>query len=523
METKLKQRFNGLEINPSASLWQHIESELPEGDMEQKIRAQLNDAELKPSERFWDNLSSELPGTNEGPSFRYWGLTTVLGVLLVAAIGYVFSVNQQNQPVAVSQSNRVAVSPEVPQKSDAPVLAQRSSATRNATPAVIQLSPTASEQSAPAARQPSSSAHSAASTAPTDNRAGKVTSQNPIKSTDQVATKPQPLRNNLTPQESYTLHSEPSQTAAITQENNLLPIIPDGQKNLPDSDKQPLQVMQEPALKSTAESNTVEIGIKQVNTEVAKSDSAIPQAPIPVSVLTGEEELTPFSITATAGINYSMMRLAMPASSLQYPLAENKALRESIEKPSVDFAFSFLVDYKLNDRIRISAGIGRVIFNQSFSYNVASPVVVPTNTENNANMTFASDSIVQGDAYNQTIRYTWTEIPVLITWSFKSKTKWQLGIQGGFSYAMLSTVQANMVNYDNVGILVLNEKSSFPGFQNHVFALLNPTLAYRWKPDVEFMLQPSIRYAMNSMVENSNWVQQYPVLLGLNVAMRKRF
>ncbi|MFN4972470.1 MAG: outer membrane beta-barrel protein [Bacteroidota bacterium] len=525
MEAKLQQRFNELEITPSASLWQRIESELPEGEMEQKIRAQLNDAELKQTNRLWDKISSELPGANEGPTFRYWGLTTVLGVFLVAAIGYVFTVNQQNQKVATTLKNeQQAKNTEASQKHVSDNSAQENIAKDNnkSSSAINQSLSTNHGTSASAVAKPSVSSQSDQEiSARPVNRSTAATARKQIYSS--IATTPASQVNELKPRETIASHSLLPKALVDAPEQNVAAASRIEQNTDSGSTKQLIPIVLEPEIKSSAESNALEIGKDPGQALTVVSDSAIQQAPVPASVLTGNEELTPFSLTATAGVNYSMMRLALPSTTQQYPLAENKALRESLEKPSVDFAFSFLVDYKLNERIRISAGIGRVIFSQSFSYNVAKPMVGPTTTESIANMTFASDSIVQGDAYNQIIRYTWTELPLLVTWSFKSKSRWQLGVQAGLSYALLSTVQANMVNYDNVGILVLNEKSSFPGFQNHVFALLNPTLAYSWKPDVEFLLQPTIRYAMNSMVENSNWVQQYPVLLGINVAMRKRF
>jgi hypothetical protein len=527
MEKMLKQQFDGLEINPSDSLWQRIDAELPEGELEYRLRMHLNEQEIIPSGRAWDAIARELPDSHEQiPTFKYWGLASVLGVVMVAALGYLFSINQITEGGQTAKNEKITPA-DVASNSSKPENVITTIENRSVNEQLKKVQPDSEIQ-------PMGAMVMQNQTTASENYSNRVSNSathsiRPLKNKDAA------VQDKITSHKSVNgidirvgegyKKNEPNNHAASTLLN---------------ADKQTVSessemIIQEPSTvsddknieqKSLAESNIIDLNAEQKSTVVASGNSihdTLMQAPIPATLLTGEEDLTPYSITATAGINYSMMRLVLPSGAARYPLVENKALRQSLEQPSFDFAFSFMLDYAINNRLRISSGIGRVIFNQQFYYNITQPVLVPNNTELVNNMSFTTDSIITGNSYQSIIRYTWTEIPLLFTYSFNSHHKWYFALQSGLSYAILSTVESAMVNYDNVGILVLNNQNAFPGFQNNVFALLNPTVAYKLKPDVELMFQPAIRYALNSMVANEKWLQQYPMLAGFNLAMRKRF
>ena len=82
------------------------------------------------------------------------------------------------------------------------------------------------------------------------------------------------------------------------------------------------------------------------------------------------------------------------------------------------------------------------------------------------------------------------------------------------SYAIIGTADAGMVNYDNVGVLLIKDKSAFPGISNSVFVSLQPALTYRLNNDVVLGFSPTARLSLNSMIDRSNWLKQYPAFLG---------
>jgi hypothetical protein len=88
---------------------------------------------------------------------------------------------------------------------------------------------------------------------------------------------------------------------------------------------------------------------------------------------------------------------------------------------------------------------------------------------------------------------------------------------------MLGTVNAEMINFDNVGILVLSDKNSFPALQNSLFFQLNGGIYYQLNQTIELGAMPTFKYSLNSMIANESWIQQYPYLAGLTCNIRKRF
>ena len=190
----------------------------------------------------------------------------------------------------------------------------------------------------------------------------------------------------------------------------------------------------------------------------------------------------------------------------------------------LDWNGAFLLDYAFNENLRVSTGLMISNFSQQFHYAVQTPtgnhsaITDPSAIINNPN-----DSIVNGSSYNNRIKYTWTEIPLFITYSFKQKHKIGVEITSGISYAIISGVDASYVSYDNIGVIILNDKNSFPGVKNNFFFHIYPSVTYKLNELVQIGIAPTFKYSINSITENENWVQQQPYFIGLSAMLRKKF
>lgn len=231
------------------------------------------------------------------------------------------------------------------------------------------------------------------------------------------------------------------------------------------------------------------------------------------------EELSNFSISIMAGAHYSFMHLSAPNSETAFD--KNIALRSKLEAPQMDMSGGFLLDYTLNDNWMISTGIFFTAFSQRMQYGITTPngTFIPETGAQYA----TQDSIVNGNQYTTRIRYTWNEIPVLLTYRSHHMGRFNYEFRGGVSYAVLSSVDAAMISYDNVGLLTIKDKDAFPGFENSFFMHLHGGVTYSINDKVTLGFMPYFRYSLNSMVSRSTWVQQQPYLIGANLMLRRTF
>ncbi|TAE89802.1 MAG: hypothetical protein EAY81_01780, partial [Bacteroidetes bacterium] len=196
---------------------------------------------------------------------------------------------------------------------------------------------------------------------------------------------------------------------------------------------------------------------------------------------------------------------------------------KQVEQPKTDITAGFLLDYSLSKHWTISSGVFITNFKMEMTYNTT-PTNLSSQKEPNARYIHPNDSIYVGSGeYKQRIQYSWNEIPLLITFNINPEKRLSYELKSGLSYAIINTVDANMISYNNVGVLVLKGKESFPQIGNSVFAHVYAGVTYRINDNVSLTATPYIRYSLNSMVKNDNWVQQRPYLTGMSLSLRKYF
>ena len=131
--------------------------------------------------------------------------------------------------------------------------------------------------------------------------------------------------------------------------------------------------------------------------------------------------------------------------------------------------------------------------------------------------------IINGNSNTNHIKYTWTEIPITLTYSFSHKNKFGIELTAGLSYAIITKVDAAYVSYDNVGVLIVNDENRFPGIRNNFFAQFNPSVTYKVNDLVTIGASPTFKYSLTSITANENWVNQNPYFFGFCASIQRRF
>lgn len=98
-----------------------------------------------------------------------------------------------------------------------------------------------------------------------------------------------------------------------------------------------------------------------------------------------------------------------------------------------------------------------------------------------------------------------------------------MDMQAGLSYAFINTVDAGIISYDNKGVFVLKNKDAFPQINSTIFVSVLPQVSYKFSEELSLGIVPSFKYSLTSIIGNTNWVQQHPYFIGMNLCLRKRF
>lgn len=500
-EKNIKQQFEDLEYKPSESLWDKIAAELPEDQFENVIAEKVNSFKPKANPEIWNAIENQLP-KQRGNSYAKF-LIPLLFLFFVSAayLGYQFSnkklgigkesLNGQTHHASEHLTNQKNI---INQK-DKPINYRE------------QLEKKKNNLSKNNARKNIVGSNNISENKMNINRKSqKPISKNIFKN---------PVVNN---ESSVELSGKDNASAdiknTIQPEQNQNPI-----SNISLSETKPEIVSNNLSAKVDS---TIALNIPPI---VEQKNNMIDSVSSKKSVqkITNEEKLTKFSISIISGIQVCYNRISAPSNS-RINFTENIALRKNIETPMLDWNGAFLLDYAFNENLRVSTGMMISNFSQQFHYAVQTPtgnhsaITDPSAIINNPN-----DSIVNGSSYNNRIKYTWTEIPLFITYSFKQKHKIGVEITSGISYAIISGVDASYVSYDNIGVIILNDKNSFPGVKNNFFFHFYPSVTYKLNELVQIGIAPTFKYSINSITENENWVQQQPYFIGLSAMLRKKF
>ncbi|MES2690896.1 MAG: hypothetical protein V4658_10870 [Bacteroidota bacterium] len=573
-EKKLKKHLGDTEYKPAESLWDRIDKEVNKPEFEQKVEGKIGHYELAPKPETWEYIEANLPP--EPKSWKRAGKVWygIVALLFISGgiIGYQLnnSFKQESAEALAQQQgtdmadigNQMPVGPEPAADlkenkgrfvgtgtNDKPAK-QRDMDRMDAQSGIAMNSPEVSSDKTPVTSTAAPSAYTKKDrkshltpSLSVNTQSSKKAAAVSGKGQQNQAAVPETIITNLpatlsSAQASSSkpgvivsgeLINSPDAVAAIK-----IPVSSTSKQEGADGiAKQHIDETQvkevnaakpEPEVLTAKEdtdplsqpSDTAQPALKNANTgkpiaQVNDSMSGLPFAAI------DDQPPVRLSITVMAGIHQSNMKLVAPAN-----MQANKAMRGRVETPEWDFTGGFLLDYKLNERILISSGLILTSFSMGMNYD-ALPSGRSARLEPGATYENSNDSIVAGSVLSGRIKYSWNEIPLFVTYRFKTTKRFGIEVRGGLSYAIISTVDATMIGQDNIGVLVMKTKESFPVFQNSVFAHLYAGISYKLNETVSLNAMPYFKYSMNSMVQNERWIQQYPWMMGLSMGLRKSF
>jgi hypothetical protein len=541
-EEQLKKQLDGSEWKPSDALWDRIEQNIQANSFEPKLQEKLVDYAVSPSEEVWGKVAAQLPDSPKRKGLLWYG-SFALMVLFSFGVGYwinQITSNSQNQ-LANSQNQLANSSPVNVNPNQQATSAQTDAAitlpASQANKAINKSKSTASQQELPPMQEQASSAskmganNTAKSLAEPTPEAQYTERSVAQSNSQQVLGRTNKKTNKTSAKQASRNANKRAEGLAINAENQ-----PENGSNLPPVKE--VEPIKEIAGKSDLSMSIPIMGEQEIkaplpqpkeilsskNMSSAPADSFSGEQLFRGNVYTEPEEiLTQFSITAMGGMHLTNMYLSMPNSN-KYALDKSYALRKGMESSALDFSGAFMVDYHFGKSWMISTGIGITSFTQSVKFNVAPANQTNPDRVQPVNLYMhASDSIIAGAGNTLENKYSFTEVPIQLSYLFKSDGAFQFGLSAGLSYGRLNLVSAYITDPSCIGILLVNDKDAFPKFRDVFFANFSPSVAMRINPSVALGLMPQFKMSLNSMVDNPDWVQQRPSLIGLNVFLRKRF
>lgn len=558
-EKKLRHQLGETEFNPSDSLWSRIDQEVNRPEFEQKVEGKIGNYQLDPKKETWEQIEAQLPPEPNGKNRRKYLWIPLTALLFISGLGIGFWLNQientSNILVINGNEQQAPSTFEAQPDAETKVIAPNQTKTQIETlsnnkenskpkqndikfddnnqdltsqtkkPTQKQIATTTSIQTTNNSKQPTANSNETLSKLPkndvTDNLNKKqdTLNQSPLNNSNQpiagvIGTESNLSKNNV----------------ADNRSLNKKQIAPPQNLSELEGVTQREQTTQKQTASNTAQTETNEplVAARTASTEQPTdstksyknvlpplSDSAV-AANKPLPNLTEEERPSKLSLSIMMGAHYSQMHLY----TNQPQLAKHVALRNQIESAEIEWSGAFLLDYEWK-KFLISSGIQFTNFSMGMTYGTTPAAQQPKPEPNSQVVT--NDSVTADGINNTRIRYSWNEIPILITYRFTPHKRLGIEAKVGASYAFISTVDAALVGQNNVGVFAVKNKESFPFVKNSIFAQAYLGLAYQINSSVTLTAMPYLRYSLNSMIDGNYAVKQHPYMVGMSVGLRKHF
>lgn len=548
----MKEKLSEQEFKPSDSLWDRLEQELEGDSFEPAVREKLDGLSIQPSSGTWEKIEAKLPLENKRKLIYLW-----LPALVLSALGLGFWLNtalnnqeivQANQPTIVSESqvsipstssNDIANQPassdfqiQPEQANDASTLASNANQSKPE-PSLSQVEVATTNQNA-SAQATREYAVSGSLNTPISN---KVSRRNRSDYASAAPDKTNSTKKKRNSGGRSSANSELNSAIAIAR-GVLLAANNSSSQTGPTPTANPSQLNAEPNAEKPAANNEATASKPKIAGRILSEekepirledqqirfdkDSLVHQSDAKSEDYESEADKPGrFAIVAMAGVNYTSMSLAMPSSSA-YDLSKAFDLRKSLEKASFDWSGGFLLSYQVSPKFSIASGVQILNIRQTLNYNLEGTNANPNHVQSSNLYIHPTDSIVEGQVKVKDNKYSFTEIPVWINYSFNESGRWSFEVMAGYSLGLLSSVNMYMPDPSCIGLLNANDKDAFPKFRSVHFVNLAPLVSWKLNNTVQLGVMPQVKFGLNSMVDNSNWIGQKPFAGGIQLFLRKR-
>ncbi len=567
-EKKLRDQLDETEFKPSDSLWSRIDQEVNRPEFEKKVEGKIGNYQLNPKKETWEQIEAQLPPEPNGKNHRKYLWIPLTALLFMSGLGIGFWLNQMenNSNILVINGNEqqapssFEMNPDVKSEitspnqtkiesealSNNPVNKHENSNPKQNNvkevdinpnkplispiikPTKKQIAPTTSTQTLNNSKQATASNNEITSNLPKNDVANNYS-----QSKKQIVPTQSTLNNNKQPIVSgnEVTNNLPKNDVANNYNQNEKQIVPTQILNEQEGSAQQEQTVQkqtasnqnqseanEPlaAEKSAPAEQPTDTTKSVKNVLPALSDSVVAVAKPDPNMLDEEQRPSRLSLSIMMGVHYSQMHLFTD----QPQLRQHVALRNQIESAEIDWSGAFLLDYEWK-KFLISSGIQFTHFSMGMTYGTT-PAAQAPKPEPNSQIT-TNDSVTSDGINNTRIKYSWNEIPFLITYRFIPHKRLGIEAKVGVSYAFISTVDAALIGQNNVGVFAIKNKESFPFVKNSIFGQVYLGLAYQVNSSITLTAMPYLRYSLNSMIDGNYAVKQHPYMVGMSVGLRKHF
>jgi hypothetical protein len=481
-EQKLREQFENFEATPNEALWKNIDQNLPQDLFEQKVAGKLSDLKFEPSKLVWKRIEKNLPVINK-ISKRLVYLWTITVLSIGVFIGYFLFRGFSNQ----ENTDNTLIHP----KAFVWLMDSCEVANEN-----VFLTET---QKAIKNKKSKSRFHE-------NNQIHENTRMRMVERVKNLVRKPSQISNETALASVFVGNYENSNTIGYINSKLLK------QQSLAENMNSPI-FTDTLILVKTSPSNTPDSAesTKQnktnTNNLVSESNYLGPSLK--------KEKLT---ITAYAGLGSSFMHYQSSTDEQKMYVS----VREGTEKVVWSVTGGFLFGYDVSKRVTISSGIVLANFKQTMNYDLTPAKEINLSTE--PHLILPTDSVISGSGNVSELNYSFTEIPIFVTYKLLETQKFEIALQSGIGVGFLTGVNTYIIGNKNVGVYEINNKNDYPTFKNTLFFSFQPQFCYNTNaPGVSIGLMPIFKSSFVNIVNDENWIKQYPYNLSFNIFIRKRF
>jgi hypothetical protein len=532
-EQKLKEQFDNFEAKPNEALWENITQNIPSDNFEKTLATKLNTLKYEPNESIWLAIEKRLPfivQVNKKLIYLWTFVVLSFGVFAGILINKLVSDSKLSDALSHPKAfvwlesnelpiNREAISnkklaishPELVEGSkigNATNENENQALNSSKIPNNLLFQNTTSQKVKVNNRAKNNHHSNSVAVTQPPILVNKITAQNSVVTVEGLMTTGTIVSANLPLQNKMNI--EPENPPIIVSNN-----VPTNIENSTNIATKPLP---EPNKDSVAENTNLTKTEKIVATP--KNTNVLAQQ-VSDENYTGpslkKEKLT---IIAYAGLGYSYMRYA--AGNEKGNSKTNQLLREQTESSESEITGGFLIGYDLTKRFTISSGLILANFKQTMNFSKEKAKNPTSNFEEN--LIYFNDTITTGNTNSTTLKYSFTEIPLFITYKAIETQKFELALQTGLGIGFVTGINTYIINTNNIGVYEVTNKDDFPAFKNTLFFSFQPQFTYNLNsPGVSIGLMPIIKTSLTNIVNDENWLKQYPYNMSINVFLRKRF